>query len=709
VERRLPPIAGLLILPLLLLLSYGNQFLYLSGAEFSDLTISHLSNAMFLKRALLEWGQIPLWSPGILSGFPFAANPLSGLFYPPGWLAVMWPEAWIFNLLAGLHLVWGGVGMFFLLRKEGVGTIAAVFAGLAFSLMPKLIAHYGAGHITLVYAVSWTPWLLYVSQIMHHRPRQKYWPAVILALIFFADVRWAVFAGLLWMAWWFLKSDIAAYSHETLVENLQFVLLFFIVQLVLAAALSAPLGLPLAELVGLSTRASLSAEDVLAFSLPPARLLGLLFPEFGGMQEWVVYPGVTALVLALVGLVWSDVRRKMRFWWGVWLVSGLFSLGEYIPGLSLLAKLPGVSLLRVPSRAMFLAGMTLAVLAAFSLDHLLSGISAGERRRGARVLVILFGVASTMAIGVWSITGDMPINFMWGAGMAGLTLMGLGWMLGSRRTYPPWAGFLLIGIGLLDWGGVGARSLSPRTAAEIFLEKAEVADFLAAQDGQFRVYSPSYSLPQHIAAKAGLELADGVDPLQVASYVAFMARASGVPQDGYSVTVPPFAGEVESANAEYMPDAALLGWLNVRFVISEFDLKGDGWVLMKRFGETRVYENGAALGRAWVQDVEDPPGWEAKKYEELKWSPNRIEVIASGSGLLVLSEVVYPGWQVRVDGHRADLVVVDGVLRGVDLPPGSHRVVFDFHPVSLYVGLGLFAMAVVFLVVSTMKLKQDQE
>lgn len=52
---RKPSMFWLLGLPLPFFLFFGNQFLYLSGAEFSDLTVSHLPNALFLRRALLAY------------------------------------------------------------------------------------------------------------------------------------------------------------------------------------------------------------------------------------------------------------------------------------------------------------------------------------------------------------------------------------------------------------------------------------------------------------------------------------------------------------------------------------------------------------------------------------------------------------------------------------------------------------------------------
>ena len=146
-----------LLLPLLPWIIQAGNYFYNINSEYSDLAVSHLPNATYLLRSLRESGAIPLWSSLILSGAPFAADPLSGLWYLPGWLAYGLPQPTGFNLVLLLHILWGGLGMVWLLSRLGLRREAALLGGIAFELMPKLFAHAGAGHITLVYAVCWTP------------------------------------------------------------------------------------------------------------------------------------------------------------------------------------------------------------------------------------------------------------------------------------------------------------------------------------------------------------------------------------------------------------------------------------------------------------------------------------------------------------------------------------------------------------------------
>ena len=157
--------AALFLLPMVL---RPSGVVYAPGAEFNDVLVAHLPSAWFLHRALAIWQTIPLWNPTILSGIPFAADPLSGLWYPPLWLAAVWPEPLTFNLLTLAHLAWAGFGMMVLLRRLGLDRVPALAGALAFMGAPKIIGHIGLGHISLVYAVSWTPWLLTAARSLAH-------------------------------------------------------------------------------------------------------------------------------------------------------------------------------------------------------------------------------------------------------------------------------------------------------------------------------------------------------------------------------------------------------------------------------------------------------------------------------------------------------------------------------------------------------------
>ncbi|MGI6232318.1 MAG: YfhO family protein [Prevotella sp.] len=67
------------------------------------------------------------------------------------------------------------------------------------------------------------------------------------------------------------------------------------------------------------------------------------------------------------------------------------------------------------------------------------------------------------------------------------------------------------------------------------------------------------------------------------------------------------------------------------------------------------------------------------------YAPNHLtyDVVSGKGGVLVFSEIYYPGWKATVDGEEVELGRVNYILRALKLKPGKHEVVLDFHPTSI--------------------------
>lgn len=594
------------------------------NSTYTDLLISHLPNIEYWREWLWRYGQWPLWNAQLFGGQPFAADPLAGMGYPPNWLLLITPLPFGFNLLLALHLAWAGYGLFRFLRAEGLATAPAFCGGLAFAFTPKLIAHLGAGHVSLVFAVAWTPWLLLALRAersalavsAREGLRAGAMAGAALAVIFLADPRWAFYAGLLSMAYWFAHWP----QKSALTAAFGFVASFL--------SLSAVLAVPLLDFVTRTDRSALTLAEAAAYSLPPWYLLGLIIPPLRGFHEWMTFLGIAPLLLAVLAGIFAV--RRLWFWIVTTMVAAAFSLGSNFVVFPLLFDfLPGMSLLRVPSRAWFIVALAVAVLAAHGLQLLMDVVLPKLRARPA-------------------LQRRLPAARPFALALIALTILDL------------WR----VNVTLLE-----ARPRPARSAA---------AAWIAAQPGLFRVYSPSYSLP----LDDGLQHVDGVNPLHFAVAARFIERASGVSRAGYTVTLPPFSSDdYATANANATPDARLLGLLNVKYIAAEFDLNVPGLSLAQRFGATRVYENREFRPRAWLET--------GARAELVAWSPNRIIVRAEGPGRLVLSEVDDPGWEARTNGVALTIEPFEHLLRSVTLGPGAQEVVFEYRPRPVLAGLTL--------------------
>jgi putative membrane protein len=68
-----------------------------------------------------------------------------------------------------------------------------------------------------------------------------------------------------------------------------------------------------------------------------------------------------------------------------------------------------------------------------------------------------------------------------------------------------------------------------------------------------------------------------------------------------------------------------------------------------------------------------------------KYEPNNMTYTVSSTkgGVVVFSEVYYPGWSATIDGQPAELGRVNYILRALNVKAGKHEVVLDFHPTSI--------------------------
>ena len=72
----------------------------------------------------------------------------------------------------------------------------------------------------------------------------------------------------------------------------------------------------------------------------------------------------------------------------------------------------------------------------------------------------------------------------------------------------------------------------------------------------------------------------------------------------------------------------------------------------------------------------------------VRYAPEDVVARAqmTGTGLLVLDDLHFPGWKATVDGRPAPIVRVDYLLRAVRLGPGTHTVQMRYRPASWTLG-----------------------
>jgi hypothetical protein len=422
-------------------------------------------------------------------------------------------------------------------------------------------------------------------------------------------------------------------------------------------------------------------------------LIGLIIPGTGGNIEWAIYFGGVSLSLFIVGIVSKKLRRRNAFWIS-WFILGLI-LSLEIFGLSAnwISKVPIMSMLRVPTRFVFVCGFSMAVINARTFQAIEQVDIRDIRGKSTRMSLISLILFSVLMISGLLITGNW-YGFIsgWGFGIMAIssTLILLSMAINKRKLLN-WSMAALL---VFDLSLVSLKFFTTRDIEELVQPNLTVEIISTGRNGDHRVYSPSYAIPQHLAALYDLELADGVDPMQLLAYRSFMEEATGVSGSGYSVSIPEFkTGNPVLDNKSAIPDLSFLSVLNVKYIISHFELDNPHLHYIRFSDGLYHYKNLVSLPRAWIET--DNSLNSIPKLDDitpaiiLSHKPNSIVIKATGPGTLVLSEVDYPGWSATVDGEAVTIQPAYEILRSVSLEEGTHQINFSYHPTTVYLGIVL--------------------
>lgn len=116
------------------------------------------------------------------------------------------------------------------------------------------------------------------------------------------------------------------------------------------------------------------------------------------------------------------------------------------------------------------------------------------------------------------------------------------------------------------------------------------------------------------------------------------------------------------------------------------------------------------LGQAVAQDYNNV------SVNLIAYEPNELkyDVKSAKGGVLVFSEIYYPGWTATVDGQPVDLGRVNYVLRALQLKPGNHQVVLQFMPKSVdttetiaYIAYGVLLLVILLVVYLEWKKRRE--
>ena len=388
----------------------------------------------------LRESRVPFWNPAIFMGVPMLANSQAGFFYPlnwPLWFLLETPYAVSASIL--LHILIAALGVYLVGRRVlSLSRSAALVAAASFAFGGYLTAQ--VEHINQLQGLAWLPWFLLAMDLVKKGTRRSWLLAAIsigglFALQLLAGHTQTTFitgvAILIWiLADWFGQKflqesrtgDGAQLGAPGQKAPLFSPFTALIVGVFLALSLAAIQLLPALQLTRYSSRAGgLAVNEVLSFSLPPHHLAVALLPTFNQsfFSEYVAFMPLSILALAFIG-GWQWRKRKGVLPALAVTFTGLFlALGGYNPLYWLLARMPGFSFFRAPSRWLVLYALGVSLLAGIGWHLIWLWVGEGKSTRARRanwrsqvVSPLLLFFAFLLLLAIWGFAAEYLVELI---------------------------------------------------------------------------------------------------------------------------------------------------------------------------------------------------------------------------------------------------------------------------------------------------------
>ena len=686
----------------------------------------------------LGQGRFPLWNPYIYGGQPALADIQSAALYLPNLIQAWFLGGDRFTVLSLeiqviLHFSLAALFTFLFVRRLTGSRFAAVVSSVIYTYSGYMTS-FPIRQMTMLGVGVWLPLILFFVDLgicrltgVHGQGvarRQNSWlvPIVLAGMTFGVSitgghpqtslyVAYLCAAYILYRLWPFRSTE--PWPHN-LKHDMRLVLPFALVPLI-GVGLAAVQLLPTLEFIRYSTRAELNYTTV-SWGLPIHELVSLIYPGYSGNSPQ--YLGILPMILIGAGLFLPRRWKDQGFWAVAAIVSLLLSLGGNTFLFSFFYNVvPGFSNVRDQERVVFLFAFSLAVLAGYGAQALASRVEA----RATQESKLLRGVSRFSIV------------------MLALTALFLyGWAQGQRNG----GGDIFVGVlrhhtfTLLLLGGIIVWLVArPRTPATRFLWKSAGIGLIL-----LNLFTINWEFHIHDIPQGGYFPETGT--------VRFLREQANVHPQSFRINSAGLLPGGSSAGAVYgfrdltgnsplhldafqefnteMGEWRKWQLLNVLYVLDKRELDGAGLRRVHEEDELKVYEVTDPFPHAWVvHDVQavdddeeayallnmddfdlrrsavvsDVPHFalratEGATAQVIESAPKRFVIQADlpAPGLLILSEIYYPGWKATVDGQPAPLLRTDVVLRGVPLAAGSHRVEIHYAPSSFRLGAAISAL-----------------
>lgn len=723
------------------------------GWGITELLTQTVGNYQFTAQQWMQ-GEVPLWNPYSMLGIPHMALGITGTFYPPNLLYALEPFWLVSKIDVMAHLFMGCAFAYWLGRDITRSRVAGILVGLLFLFTPPTRYIYYAGHLSLVHTIVYAPLMLLLLRRLLDTAKPRYLVAfsATLTLQIFAGHSQLVVLELLGLG----VFTIVELARRGIAEREAPFALFkkgtlAFLAVLLGAGMAGLQLVPSFELLQLSPRRTGGTYEFFSYgSLNPANLWHTLLwtpakarPEHAPFFVWI---GPFSIALAAYALLKRGSSEKWSFA-GLAAFALIFAMGSTFEWWRIVYQLPILGSSREPFRILFLFALALGVLAGLGAVRLMKEIHENTLTIYSKSLI-----STLMALFV------LPPLFSGNIGPGlvvalFLTAILLAAVWHNRRLPYGLLAVLLVACGTFEAWRMGHEYPPPYGAPEGFEYEEDFLQIAERYEGhdRFALLPGSgglrrFQLAQQLGMIARERVLGGWAVLFPYRFELVTRELLGKglvhrSEDGlFEEMIPYIPHHSDWVTAENLKFARML---NIRYYVTTRKrialletLAAKGGSVDKDIMENVVvYRDRGAMPPAYIlheariaDSPEDAfamvkaPGFDIRKtvVVEADFDPSELkpavreegtriteyrsgivdlDIQVAAPGVLVLTDMFYPGWRATIDGEReAQIFGVNGAMRGIRVEPGDERVRFEYRPGSFRTGVFVSLFSLVWLI-----------
>ncbi len=690
-------------------------------------------------------GEFPLWNPYTFNGMPFFADIPTAVLYIPNLILTLFVSGdkldfYYIELLIILHYAIAGIGMYYLLKNLKLENIFSLFGSIVFTLSGFMITH--GIHIWIVYHVAWLPLILLLFK--KALEEKSFYFTILGGLIFGHSIlaghpQVSLYISFLLLL--FFIFEFFSLFRESGFKNAFSIIPYAIVVPVIAIAIIAVQLLPTLELSPLSARAEITYEKSQEGTLAPQQIITLLIPKYFGEQsaavfnywgpggyaqfwETNIYIGISALFFVVIAILFAYRNKYVIFFSFIAIFAFLYALGDnFIIHKFFFFNVPGFQLFRNPGRMSLWFSFASAILCSFGLKEFINFVSNHKIR--LKYIIITCSLAS---IFVWvlvqaglfqnsinpeqlpeikRLTNEQANIFI----MIALVICVIFILYYSKKLSVFLFCIILIIIHFIDLSIFGFNFNNGKISPTEYSKKTESLINYLKDEGKKEYFRINSRQGSYMILDRNQGLIDRIFLME--GYTQLTLRRTNPPAETWDklcdMMNAKYRIEVNQTNRTmqlkpsdtYLPRSYFMynykvisdeNKIKEMMTSSEFDPRK--FVILEEYPEIDI-------------QTTDITNWESEIID-YKLNSIKLNVSTPQNGILVLSEIFYPGWKAFVDGVEKKIYRCNWNQRAIMVPTGSHNIELIFKPTSFYKGIWMSSFSLLFSIIALIYFKNKK-